>query len=180
VVNQFVQPVTLDRNLGPFKEGDVVLYYPWPQRWRADVRPGQWVVFEVPRGTSVRGLYQGGQNIPVAIQPGAYLTRVLAVHGSVVAWDGEVLSVDGVPSPWQPGPVNGAKPRRATVPAGKYFVAPWVTGQDKDDPHPAPPAANVPFDVADTADPARYIWLSQVRGRVFRKLHPLSESHRIP
>jgi hypothetical protein len=165
------QPVTVNRAVGPFAADDVILYSPLATR----AGPGQWVMFEVSQQRSI----QAGANrqVNAVVYPGQYMARVIARPGDAVEWTGKELRVNGEPAVWQPTgrPAEG-KPHKTTVPQDTYLVAPWV---------PDVIGYNVPNMPGITAgpislnDPTLYVSRSQVQGRVFYKLHPLSEMGRV-
>ncbi|MBX9583163.1 MAG: hypothetical protein K2X87_22890, partial [Gemmataceae bacterium] len=171
--NTFVQPVTVNRPVGPLNVGDVVVYFPGGDAPPGRLRLGDWVIFETTGGQQ-----SVGQNQNYYVQPGLYLTRVLAVAGDRLVFDGQTLTVSGVPCDWQPPPRRLKKPDERVIPDGRYLVAPWVPDlvPYNNNNERYGPGVVVP----QTLDsPALYVDTHQVRGRVAFKLHPLGEMGRL-
>jgi hypothetical protein len=167
---QVVQPVRLNGEMGPFKPGDVLLYFPWRESSRDKARAGQWIMFELDH-TTTRTI-DPRNHVNVRLDEGMYLAKVLAVPGDTVAWDGQTLTINGVAADWQPSRLSKKK-QEEVVAKGRYFVTPWVPdlipyNNDRYGPGLAAGELNI-------ADYPFHVEASQVRGRVFLKMHPLSE-----
>ena len=80
----------------------------------------------------------------------------------------------GLAARWRPGPGQAAQD--APSPQGTYFVAPWVPDVIGYNAPNMPGLAAGPISLADST---LYVGRSQVQGRVFYKLHPLSELGRV-
>ena len=169
--NQAVQPITVRQDFAPFKEGDVLLYSPAFAPRPGEVRPGQWIVFELTWEDTNR--LRSGYQFNVIMQPGLYMSRVLGRPGDLVRWDGETLTVNGEPSVWQPA-AGPKKAQSTTVPDGQYFIAPWTQYQYENNPYQRGERPGLNLE-----SPLRHVAADRVRGRVFYKLHPLAESSRV-
>ncbi len=54
LVQQVVQPVEMNRTVGPFHNSDVMLYAPLSGARSGGATPGQWVVFDVPNRLNIQ------------------------------------------------------------------------------------------------------------------------------
>jgi hypothetical protein len=86
----------LSQDLGP----DQVLWY-FPN---VDCNVGDIAFYETPRTTLAGRI--GGQAAQFQVR-GNRVNRVIAKAGQRVQWDGKQFFVDGIVSPWQPGPNMG-------------------------------------------------------------------------
>jgi hypothetical protein len=166
------QPVAINRPVGSFHEGDVILYAPAV----TGAGPGQWVVFQVTERFQITPDTRR-QHAVAWVQSGQYMAQVVARPGDAVEWTGKELLVNGDLAIWQPtGHWAEAKPQKTTVSDGHYLVAPWVPDMVEYN-HGGP----VPLRAGglDLKDPTLYVARDRVQGRVFFKLHPLSEMGRV-
>jgi hypothetical protein len=175
--NQVFRPVPIIRSVGPFREGEVVLYTPLA----TSARPGQWLVFEIREGGIQQIRNAANQPANVNIQRGQYLAEVLAVPGDRVAWDGATLTVNGAAAPWQPAERRRPKKKEQhTVPPGLYFVTPWLPDEvPYNIPIQGPQAVAFAAGATSLIDPTYHVDADRVIGRVFFKLQPLSDARRV-
>jgi hypothetical protein len=164
------QPVTVNRDIGPFEQDDVILYSPLSTR----AAPGDWVMFEVSERRTIQA---GARQVNAYVYPGQYMARVLARPGDLVEWNGSELRVNGEPAVWQPaGDRADRRPQKTTVPQDMYFVAPWVPDVIGYNVPNMPGLATGPISLKDST---LYVSRSQVQGRVFYRLHPISKMGRV-
>jgi hypothetical protein len=115
---RYADPMVMQMDLFPFREGDVVLVN-HAAFGRSAPRPGQVVLF-TPENYRVGGGHQ------YTLYVGPRVDRIVAGPGDRVRWAHRSLLVNGRPSPHQPLNPSAlpAKPFELTVPGDSYLILP--------------------------------------------------------
>lgn len=99
-VGSVAGPRLIERDMGPLREGDVLLCNYWAY-WRLPPSPGDVVLYQ-SAGALVTGRTPGGANQQIRIDRGERIDRVIAGPGDRVRCRKGVLLVNGTRSEWQP------------------------------------------------------------------------------
>lgn len=157
VLFRYADPVVMQLDLFPFRQGDVLLVN-HSAFARSAPRPGQVVLF-TPENYRV-----GGDNHRYTLYVGPRIDRIIAGPGDHVRWVHRSLLINGRPSPHQPlnPSLLPAKPFELTVPGDSYLILPTTT-----------PAMNPNTAVSTWVGMAK-VPRNQIEGTVYMISHPLS------
>jgi hypothetical protein len=117
-VSRVATPIQIRQPMSEFAPGDVL----WYRRTTAAV-PGDLVYYRLTENRFA-GRTVTGQPAAIVLPP-QWISRVVAVAGQTLRWEGEQLTVDGLPIEW-PHVAGLDIPRDGvfTVPAGQLIISP--------------------------------------------------------
>jgi hypothetical protein len=128
-VPQIAAPFFVHLDRPPLLSGDVLLVNLRAYR-QATPKVGDVVLYDL-NPVQLAGMTVDGRNAIINLQ-GPRFDRILAIPGQSIIWNGNSLTVDGLPSPVLPlNPANCPQSLQCTVPTGHYFILPSTDRIDR-------------------------------------------------